>query len=280
MIMPLYDDNTGRRITPFVTYALIAANVFVFVVLQGMGTNDDFTYAYSTVPHEIVTGEDLDENMVLVDPKTGRPVIDPDTRRAAVIPHRPTPITVYLTLLTSMFLHGGIAHLLGNMLFLWIFGDNVEDALGHLGYILFYLICGFLASAAHVASTIVFSGPDSQSAFIPSLGASGAISGVLGGYLILYPHRQVLVLLFRFVTWVPAYIAIGMWFAFQLINGLGILGGTSGGVAYAAHIGGFGAGVILIKTFEKMGPGVRKQTPWEEEEQETERRLRDGGWQR
>jgi membrane associated rhomboid family serine protease len=222
MIMPLHDDNTGRRIVPFVTYALIAINVFVFVVLQGLGTNDDFTYAYCTVPHEIVTGEDLVDDQKVKDPKTGRVIIDPDTRRPAVIPHRPTPITVYLTLLTSMFLHGGIAHLLGNMLFLWIFGDNVEDALGHLGYIVFYLICGFLASGAHVASVIVFSGPNSPSAMIPSLGASGAISGVLGGYLILYPHRQVLVLLFRIVTWVPAYVAIGMWFVFQLINGLGI----------------------------------------------------------
>jgi membrane associated rhomboid family serine protease len=277
MIMPLYDDNTGRRIVPFVTYALIAANVFVFVVLQGMGTNDDFTYAYSTVPQEIYTGKDLDDNLVLIDEHTGRPVIDRATHRPVVIPHRATPISVYLTLLTSMFLHGGIAHLLGNMLFLWIFGDNVEDALGHLGYIAFYLICGLLASLAHVATVIVFNGPDSQSAMIPSLGASGAISGVLGGYLILYPHRQVLVLLFRFVTWVPAYVAIGMWFVFQLINSLGIFGGMSDGVAYAAHIGGFGAGVILIKTFEKFGPGVRQGVPWDEEREENERRGRDMG---
>jgi membrane associated rhomboid family serine protease len=281
MIMPLHDDNTGRRIVPYVTYALIAANVFVFVVLQGLGTNDSFTYAYCTVPHEIVTGEDLTEDLVIINPRTGQPVIDPDTRRRAVIPHRATPISVYLTLLTSMFLHGGIAHLLGNMLFLWIFGDNVEDALGHLGYIAFYLICGLLASLAHVGSVIVFSGPDGQSAFIPSLGASGAISGVLGGYLILYPHRQVLVLLFRIVTWVPAYVAIGMWFVFQLINGLGIFGGMSDGVAYAAHIGGFGAGVILIKTFERFGPGVRKGISWEDEQNaKDERREREEGWPR
>jgi len=168
-----------------------------------------------------------------------------------------------------MFMHGGIAHLLGNMLFLWIFGDNVEDALGHLGYLIFYLITGLFASLAHVATVVVLNGPQSYEAHIPSLGASGAISGVLGGYLILYPHRQVLVLLFRFVTWVPAYVAIGMWFVFQLINGLGILGGMSDGVAYAAHIGGFGIGVILVKGFEKFGPGVRKPTQWNDEEEET-----------
>src|SRR5262249_42801812 len=138
------------------------------------------------------------------------------------------------------------------------------DALGHWGYLAFYVVCGVAASLAHVASTVVFFGPESRSAYIPSLGASGAISGVLGGYLILYPHRQVLVLLFRFVTWVPAYIGIGMWFVFQLINGLGILGGKSDGVAYAAHIGGFGFGVILVKIFEKMGPGVRKGVSWDE----------------
>src|SRR5205807_7575568 len=114
----------------------------------------------------------------------------------------------YLSLLTSMFLHGGIAHLLGNMLFLWIFGDNIEDALGHVHYLVFYLVCGVLASLAHVLTTYAYGGnPD-----IPSLGASGAISGVLGGYILLYPFNRVTVLLFRIFTEVTAYIAIGMWF--------------------------------------------------------------------
>jgi membrane associated rhomboid family serine protease len=150
-----------------------------------------------------------------------------------------------------MFMHGGIAHIFGNMLFLWIFGDNLEDTLGHVRYLVFYLICGLAASLAHVFSTVVIDGPGSQQMLIPSLGASGAISGVLGGYIMLHPHRRVTVLLFRTFTQVPAYVAIGMWFAFQLISSLGMLGGGSqvGGVAYAAHIGGFLAGLALIRPF-------------------------------
>lgn len=249
MIMPLYDDNTGRRITPYVNYAIIAVNVFVFVVLQGLGTNDEFTYAFSAVPREIMTGEDFDKDVVIVDPRTGQPEIDPQTRRPVVIPQRPVPISVYLTLLTSIFMHGGIAHIAGNMLFLWIFGDNVEDALGHERYLMFYLVTGILASLAHVFTVALLNGVDSGEAMIPSLGASGAISAVLGAYIILHPHRQVLVLMFRFVTWVPAWVAIGIWFAFQFIAGLGMLGGEKTGVAYAAHLGGFAAGVALVKPF-------------------------------
>jgi membrane associated rhomboid family serine protease len=149
-----------------------------------------------------------------------------------------------------MFMHGGIAHIAGNMLFLWIFGDNVEDRLGHVRYLIFYLLTGVLASLAHVLSTIMFA-VDQSSLLVPSLGASGAISGVLGAYLVLHPRRRVTVILFRFLTDVPAYVAVGIWFAFQLISGLGMLGGGSqqGGVAYAAHIGGFIAGVALVKIF-------------------------------
>jgi membrane associated rhomboid family serine protease len=149
-----------------------------------------------------------------------------------------------------MFMHGGIAHIAGNMLFLWIFGDNVEHRIGHLRYLIFYLLTGILASLAHVVTSVMFA-TDPSSLLIPSLGASGAISGVLGGYIVLYPHRRVTVIMFRFLTDVPAYVAIGIWFAFQLISGLGILGGGSqqGGVAYAAHIGGFVAGLVLIKVF-------------------------------
>jgi len=149
-----------------------------------------------------------------------------------------------------MFMHGGIAHIAGNMLFLWIFGDNVEHRLGHFRYLIFYLLTGVIASLAHVAITAMFA-TDADSLLIPSLGASGAISGVLGGYLVLYPRRRVTVIMFRFLTDVPAYVAIGIWFAFQLISGLGILGGGSqqGGVAYAAHVGGFVAGLLLVKVF-------------------------------
>jgi membrane associated rhomboid family serine protease len=151
-------------------------------------------------------------------------------------------------------MHGSIAHIAGNMLFLWIFGDNIENTLGHLRYLLFYLLCGLLASLAYVYSTVFFGGDP----LIPSLGASGAISGVLGAYLLLFPGRRVTVLLFRFITRVPAFVAVGLWFVFQLIAGLGVLGdpSSSDGVAYAAHIGGFVAGLLLVKLF-----AVGRQNP-------------------
>jgi membrane associated rhomboid family serine protease len=163
-----------------------------------------------------------------------------------------------------MFLHGGIAHLLGNMLFLWIFGDNVEDILGHAVFLLFYLLCGIIASMAHVAWVMTFDGFTSESALIPSLGASGAISGVLGAYFLFFPTRPVLVLLFRFLTWVPAYVAIGIWFVFQLINGLGMLGEGSQatGVAYAAHIGGFAAGAVMGSVWLLTGQKLPGPETW------------------
>ena len=255
MVFPLYDDNSDRQITPWVNYALIALNIFVFVVLQGIGTNEQFTYAFSTVPQEILTGHDI--------VTAGRVVIDPVTRERLLLPGLgETPLSVYLTLFSSMFMHGGIAHIAGNMLFLWIFGDNVEDRLGHVRYLLFYLLCGVLASLAHVFTTALFA-TDEASLLVPSLGASGAISGVLGGYILLHHSRRVTVFLFRFLTEVPAWVAIGIWFAFQLISGLGMLGGGSqqGGVAYGAHIGGFSAGLVLIKFFD-IGRGRVTSTPY------------------
>ncbi len=242
MVFPLYDDNSDRTTTPFVNYLLIAVNILVFVFLQQLGTNDKFTYAFSTVPQEIISGRDVKTPDRTVETVTGQELLLPGLQ--------PTPFSVYLTLLFSMFMHGGIAHIAGNMLFLWIFGDNVEDRMGHIRYLIFYLVCGVLASLAHVFTTAMFA-TDPSSLLIPSLGASGAISGVLGGYLLLYPKRRVTVILFRFLTAVPAYVAIGIWFAFQLISGLGILGGGSqqGGVAYAAHVGGFVAGLVLVKVF-------------------------------
>jgi len=244
MVFPLYDDNSDRTTTPWVNYAIIGLNIFVFVVLQQLGTNDQFTYSFSTVPREILTGHDV--------VTSSRQVVDTISGQALTIPGLgPTPISVYITLFTSMFMHGGIAHIAGNMLFLWIFGDNIEDRVGHVKYLIFYLLCGVLASLAHVFATGVFA-TDEQSLLVPSLGASGAISGVLGAYILLYPKRRVTVILFRFLTQVPAYVAIGIWFAFQLISGLGVLGGGSqtGGVAYAAHVGGFLAGLILVKFFD------------------------------
>ncbi|HXL80203.1 MAG TPA: rhomboid family intramembrane serine protease [Pyrinomonadaceae bacterium] len=243
MVFPLYDDNSDRTTTPIVNYILIAVNILVFVFLQQLGTNDKFTYAFSTVPQEIITGRDVrTPDRLVEEPVSGQQLLIPGLQ--------PTPFSVYLTLIFSMFMHGGIAHIAGNMLFLWIFGDNVEDRMGHLRYLIFYLLTGVLASLAHVLITVMFAA-DPSSLLVPSLGASGAISGVLGGYLVLHPKRRVTVILFRFLTDVPAYVAVGIWFAFQLISGLGVLGDSSqqGGVAYAAHVGGFVAGVALVKVF-------------------------------
>jgi membrane associated rhomboid family serine protease len=240
MVFPIADDNSDRTTTPVVNYALIAVNIFVFVVLQGFGANEPFTYAFATVPEKIWTGKnEQTEPRAVRDPLTGARVTLPGQQK--------TPGSVYLTLLTSMFLHGGIAHIFGNMLFLWIFGDNVEDRLGHGRYLIFYLLCGVLASLAHVMATYAFDGNPQ----VPSLGASGAISGVLGGYIMLYPLRRVTVILFRFLTDVPAYVAIGIWFLFQLVSGFGAFGDGAqmGGVAYGAHIGGFLSGVLLIRVF-------------------------------
>jgi membrane associated rhomboid family serine protease len=244
MIMPIGDDNSDRRIVPAVNIGLIMANILVFVFFQRMGENEKFTYSFSTVPREIVTGRDeITDAREQVEPISGRRMVIPGLER--------TPWSVYLTLLTSMFMHGGLAHIFGNMLFLWIFGDNVEDALGHWHYLLFYLTTGIIASLAHVFTTIAFNGSGSQEALVPSLGASGAISGVLGGYILLFPQRRVTVFMFRMLTQVPAYVAIGMWFVFQLVSGLGIFGGGTqvGGVAYAAHVGGFVAGLLLVRVF-------------------------------
>jgi len=240
MVLPLSDDSSDRDQPPVVNWALIAVNVLVFVGVQWLGANEGFTYSWSVVPEEIVTGGDVvTPDQEYTDPLTGKTYVRPGLGR--------TPVSVYLTLLTSMFMHGGIVHILGNMWFLFIFGDNVEDALGHVRYLVFYLVCGVLASLAHVGLTWL-SGADMR---VPCLGASGAISGVLGGYLVLFPRKRVTVLLFRVVTQVPAWVAIGTWFLFQLVSGVGALGeGTrQGGVAYAAHVGGFLAGMALVYPF-------------------------------
>jgi membrane associated rhomboid family serine protease len=228
MAFPIADDNTDRKSFPAVTVGLIVINVLVFALLQGFGGNDDFTYAFSTVPREITTGEDITEAKEVVVVTQGGEVLG---KRPGL---RPTPVSVYITLLTSMFMHGSLMHIAGNMWFLWIFGDNIEDDLGKVGYLVFYLVCGLIASLAHVFMNM--------SSTVPSLGASGAISGVMGAYLVLHPNRRVTVILLRILTQVPAWVAVGMWFVFQVINSLAGGAGDGGGVAYAAHIGGFIAG--------------------------------------
>ena len=229
-MFPIGDDNTDRTITPIVNYIFIGINILVFVLLQGLGGNDAFSYAFSLVPKEVTTGIDI----------TGIQVVRDSFGNTGEVQHFPTPLPVYFNFLSSMFMHGDIMHIFGNMLFLWIFGDNLENLLGHIRFAAFYIVCGLAAAFAQIIM-------DSDS-IIPMLGASGAISGVLGGYVLLFPQRQVRAIIFNFLTTVPAFVAIGIWIVYQLIVGYLTPAGT-GGVAYAAHIGGFVAGIALIKLF-------------------------------
>jgi Uncharacterized membrane protein (homolog of Drosophila rhomboid) len=243
MLFPLGDDNRSRTTTPYVTWFLIAANVLVFIY-QLM--NESFTYGYSVVPYEITHGVDL---------------IGPGgfNRAGEMVkpPQSPGPSPIYLTFLSSMFMHGGYMHIGGNMLYLWIFGDNVEDAMGHVKFLIFYLICGVIASMTHVFF-------DANST-IPSLGASGAIAGVLGAYLILHPKQSVRVLVpfgfFSRITELPAIVVIGFWALLQVFGGLGSIAHTAqSGVAYMAHVGGFVAGLILVFLFRSSRRGAVGQS--------------------
>ncbi len=240
MLLPISDDNSDRRITPIINYLFILFNILVFVVLQQSGRNLFFTYSFATVPAEILTGHDIvTQGQIVVDAYTGQRFEMPGLQI--------TPIPVYLTMITSMFMHGSWGHLLGNMLYLYIFGDNLENRMGHMRYFIFYLLCGVIASLSHVFSTFLVPGQE----LVPSLGASGAISGVLGGNLLLFPRRRVKTLFLWFIIDVPLLLALGLWIAFQFVSGLGMLGGANDGVAYAAHIGGFVAGLLLVKFFDK-----------------------------
>jgi membrane associated rhomboid family serine protease len=230
MLFPIGDDNSDLLRFPYVTYLLIAANIVVYILFQGAGYNDAFTYAFSVVPREITTGVDLAAPLIIRDSFGNR----------AVIPLQPTPIPVWGTILTSMFMHGGLMHIFGNLLYLWIFGDNLEDRLGHFRFAVFYLVCGTFAALAQVFTD--------QNSIIPMLGASGAISGVLGGYILLFPRRSVTAIIFFTVIQIPAFIALGIWIGLQLFQGY-FSSAEAGGVAYMAHIGGFVAGFLLIKVF-------------------------------
>lgn len=228
-MFPIGDDNSDRRIQPVVNYAIIGINILVFLFLQQLGSNESFDNAFAIVPREITNGIDLiGPQIIQVGAETAR------------INHFDTPLPVYFNFLSSMFMHGDIMHIFGNMLFLFIFGDNLENVLGHIRYLAFYLLCGIAAAVAQIIM-----GPDS---IIPMLGASGAISGVLGGYILLFPQRNVRAIIFNFVTTVPAVVAIGIWIVYQIV--LGYLSPSgAGGVAYSAHIGGFIMGIASIKIF-------------------------------
>lgn len=222
-MFPIGDRNRPGHVTPVVNYVLIAINVAVFVYQISLGSGSamqEFILRYGTIPLEITTGLDL------------------------------------YTLLTSMFMHGGFAHIFGNMMFLWVFGDNVEDALGHVGYLVFYLVVGVAAS---LAFALLY--PQSR---IPSVGASGAISGVLGAYLIFFGNNPIRVLIFYFIAVVPAWVMIGLWAGQQFFATYGTLVRTAqtqiGGVAYAAHAGGFVAGMLLAVAL-RMTIGPPEQRP-------------------
>jgi rhomboid family protein len=227
-VFPLFDENEPGQGIAWVTLALIGINIAVFLLLQQAGGDNQFTYGFSTIPAEITTGRDI-VNPV---PVTigGVPYL---------IPEAPGPNPIYLTLLTSMFMHGGWLHLGGNMLFLFIFGDNVEHYVGSVLYLAFYLVAGIIASFAQILVD-----PTSP---IPNLGASGAIAGVLGAYIVLFPRNRVVVFLFRFLVPVPAVVAIGLWAVLQFVNGIGSIAVTAetGGVAYLAHVGGFITGLLV-----------------------------------
>ncbi|MCK4237333.1 MAG: rhomboid family intramembrane serine protease [Candidatus Krumholzibacteria bacterium] len=226
MFLPLKDINPTER-TPVITISLIVINTLIFIYQASLGTRFNAVIAaYGATPFEITRMTDL---MGL-------------SRFGINIAHYPGPKPIFLTLFTSMFLHGSILHLGGNMLFLWIFGNNIEDILGPVKFLLFYFLSGMVAHALHIASD--------PSSMIPTVGASGAISGVMGAYLIAYPRARVLTLVFLFLfirlAVVPAFVIIIYWFVIQFISGMASLGGTQGGVAWFAHIGGFIGGIILI----------------------------------
>jgi membrane associated rhomboid family serine protease len=206
-MFPIGDDDTSRRTVPLVTYALIALNVLFFFVEQSGG--DAFIGKWAFVPRRFLAN----------------------------------PFGGFLTLFTSMFMHAGWVHLGGNMLYLWIFGDNVEDRFGHVKFTIFYLLCGLAATVAQLAFSL--------GSNVPNLGASGAIAGVLGAYILLFPQGKVRVLQGQQVIQVPALIVIGMWIVLQFFSGIGSIGNTAqtGGVAYMAHIGGFLAGFVLTFLF-------------------------------
>jgi len=206
-MLPIGDDNSSRRTVPYVTYGLIAANILIFVLELFSG--DAFIEKWAFIPVRFLAN----------------------------------PFAASLTLFTSMFMHAGWAHLLGNMLYLWIFGDNVEDRFGHLKFLIFYLICGLAATFGQ----LIFNTGSS----IPNLGASGAIAGVLGAYIVLFPQGKINVMQGQRAIQVPALIVIGFWFVLQFFSGIGSLANTAdtGGVAYMAHIGGFLAGILLTFLF-------------------------------
>lgn len=219
-MIPIRDDNP-TTITPVVTVGLLAANILVFIYQLSLGGQGNaFVHVFGAVPAALFGGESL------------------------------SSVPPTLTLLTSMFLHGGVMHVGGNMLYLWIFGNNIEDVMGHGRFVVFYLLCGVAAAYAHAVTD--------PGSLVPMIGASGAISGVLGAYLLLFPRARVLTLIpfgvFMHMEYIPAAWLLGLWIVLQFFNGTLSLGSGGGGVAWFAHVGGFLAGMALIHLFVRRRP--------------------------
>lgn len=218
-MFPLGDDNSMRRSTPFVTYILIAINFVVF--LLELQNGDTFIQEWAFIPGRFSSA----------------------------------PVSSFVTIFTAMFMHGSWMHLGGNMLYLWIFGDNVEDRFGHMKFLLFYLLAGI---AATFAQYVVMPGSN-----VPNVGASGAIAGVLGAYILMFPHARVNVLFGSQVVAVPALVVLGLWIVLQLFSGVGSIAYTdettqdAGGIAYMAHVGGFFAGFLMAFLFRGSGGNPR-----------------------
>ncbi len=243
MFFPYKDDNP-QILIPYVTYSIIGINLLVFLYQFALSDISDlaFTLSYGLIP-AMATDISADQ-IVFAFSQQISSYAAADELVATANPHSP-----FITMFTSMFMHGGIAHIIGNMWFLWIFGDNVESALGHKRFASFYLLSGIAAGLCQMAVDI--------HSIVPMIGASGAVSGILAGYMIRYPRARVHVFVFLFIIIttirVPAFVVIGFWFLEQLTNGLGAVGlNTSGGVAWFAHIGGFVAGIGLIYAFTRI----------------------------
>lgn len=261
-LIPIHDENPTRSFS-WLTAAIIVLNVLVFLMEPSLGQPDprnpakaceltEFFYQWGTVPWEVTRGQTPPPNEE----------VDPSLRELyqfCEISQHVGGKSIYLSLVTSMFLHGGIIHIAGNMLFLWVFGNNIEDRLGKVRFLIFYLLCGVLAALAHVYGN--------SASTVPTVGASGAVAGLLGAYLVLFPRARITTILPLFFFWqiikLPAMVVLGIWFLSQfLIAGAQQLGGS--GVAWLAHVGGFAAGVALIIPFGgRRGARSVHKEPWQ-----------------
>jgi membrane associated rhomboid family serine protease len=237
MVIPLRDDNPTSRF-PILTVLLIAANIFIFAFVQPHGPEAEarFTYEHAAIPCELDQGKPAS----FIEVRDG--VCDRTlAAQRPLYPHK----NIYLAVLVSMFLHGSWLHVLGNMLFLWVFGNNVEDRLGTFGFAVFYVLAGLVASAAHIAANL--------HSVAPFLGASGAIAGVMGAYLVFWPRARIFTILLFIPLYLPAWFVLGLWVGLQFLTD------PNSGVAWVAHVGGFAAGVLVALALQRVLPPPRRR---------------------